>query len=519
MIPDGCAGQHIKEEFMEAANPSHAHATLSLQAAVRAARMALWQWSPQDDEALWSPEVYDLLRLPRGDGRESGARFMKMIHADDLARVDAAMAGVESKGGIDPFIFRITAGDGSTRWLMSCSQAAPSSADAPPRLVGVNIDVTDVVEAEARVKEASAARERQELIMQAVLDHAPVGIAVTLAGEDRLAYVSRFGEDMLKKPGGGGDAWDAWQVYHLDGKTAATKEQMALSRAAAGEVIRNEEWLIRAYDGSLLPVSCNAGPIATPQGTIIGATVVWYDVTPFKEAQRQRDSFMAAVSHELRTPLSAILGWAQALSRTDDAAVIAKGLDAIQRNAQTQARLIDDLLDLSRMAAGKLALKLTSENLVAIARASVDTVTPIAMSAQVTLALEVAAGLELPVLADDLRLGQAIWNLLTNAVKFSRPGGLVQIEVVEQEGVAVLRVTDHGVGIEADNLERVFEEFWQAGTRDTMRRQGMGLGLAIARHIVVGHGGTLTVRSPGLGLGSTFVLSVPLRKSAGLQVL
>lgn len=499
---------------MEAVPPLQAHATLSLQAAVRAARMGLWQWSPQDDQALWSPEVYDLLRLPRGDGREPGSRFMQMIHAEDLPRVDAAMATLESQGGVYPFIFRITAGDGSTRWLMSCSQVAPSSGDAPPRLVGVNIDVTDAVEAEARVKEASSARERQELIMQAVLDHAPVGIAVTLAGEERLAYVSRFGEEMLRKPGGGADAWDAWQVYHLDGKTAAKKGEMALSRAARGEVIRNEEWLIRAYDGSLLPVSCNAGPIATPDGGIIGATVVWYDVTPFKEAQRPREFFMAAVSHELRTPLSAILGWAQAMGRTDDSAVIAKGLEAIQRNAQTQARLIDDLLDLSRMATGKLQLKMGSEDLVAIARAAVDTVAPIAVAAEVTLALDVAPGLSLAVLADDLRLGQAIWNLMTNAVKFSRPGGLVQVQISAERDVAVLQVTDHGVGIEAHNLERVFEEFWQAGTRDTIRRQGLGLGLAIARHIVVGHGGTLCATSPGLGLGSTFVLRVPLRKAS-----
>lgn len=497
---------------MEAANrPLDAHTSLSLEVAVRAARMGLWQWDPKDDRALWSPEVYDLLRLPRGAGQEAGSRFMKMIHADDLVRVDAAMAAMESNGGVDPFVFRIIAGDGNTRWLMSCAQVAASAGDGAPRLVGVNIDVTDAVEAEAKFEEASSARERQELIMQAVLDHAPVGIAVTLAGEEQLAYVSRFGEDMLKKPGGGGKAWDAWQVYHLDGATAATKQEMALFRAAGGEVIRNEEWFIRAYDGSLLPVSCNAGPIATPDGKIIGGTVVWYDVTPFKEAQRQRESFMAAVSHELRTPLSAILGWAQVMSKTTNPAVMSKGIEAIERNAQTQARLIDDLLDLSRIAAGKLALKMSGEDLAAIARAAVDTVTPIAMAAQVTLTLDVLPGLTLPVQADDLRLGQAIWNLLTNAVKFSRPGGLVQVQLAAEHDIAELRVTDHGVGIEAANLERVFEEFWQAGTRDTTRRQGLGLGLAIAQHIAVGHGGKLTATSPGVGLGSTFVLRVPLR--------
>lgn len=502
-------GNHSEGEQL--ANFTDPHANLTLQAAVRAGKMGLWQWNAETGQALWSPEVYDLLRLPRGSGSEFGERFLEMIHHDDVAAVDAALAAVEAKGSIDPFVFRITAGDGSTRWLMSCAQVAHAPGETLSRLVGVNIDVTEAVEADARLREASAGRERHELIMQAVMEHAPVGIAVTLTGEEHLAYVNRFGSEMISRPVVGTEEWDAWQVYHLDGRTPATKEQMALHRAASGEVIRNEEWLIRAYDGSLLPVSCNAGPIVKQDGSIIGATVVWYDVSPFKEAQRQREAFMAAVSHELRTPLSAILGWAQVLSRTTDPEAVKKGVDAIRRNAETQARLIDDLLDISRMAAGKLSMRLANEDLLTIVKSSVDTVTPIALAGEITLAFEAEAVDRLPVLADDLRLGQAIWNLLTNAVKFSRPGGLVQVMLSHADGVAELKVTDHGVGMESKDLEHVFEEFWQAGTRDTAHRQGMGLGLAIARHIAVGHGGTLTASSPGTGLGSTFVLRVPLQ--------
>lgn len=499
---------------MKAVTPEGAHANLSLQAAMRAARMGLWHWDTRENQAWWSPEVYDLLRLPRGDGQEPGTRFIQMIHPEDLSLVDAALASVESKGGVDPFVFRITAGDGSTRWLMSCAQVAPTSGEASSPLVGVNIDVTDAVEAEARLLEATAGRERQELIMNAVMDHAPVGIAVTLAGEEHLAYVSKFGEGMLKKPGGGGDAWDAWHVYHLDGKTPAAKEEMALYRAAKGEVIRNEEWLVRAYDGSLLPVSSNAGPVVKADGEVIGATVAWYDVTPFKEAQRQREAFMAAVSHELRTPLSAILGCAQVMERTSDAGVTRQGVEAIKRNAETQARLIDDLLDLSRMAAGKLTMRFAIEDMQAIVKAAIDTVSPIALAGQVSFSIERSECDPLPLRADDLRLRQAVWNLLTNAVKFSRPGGLVEIHLRCDQGMAELRVTDHGVGIEEADLDRVFEEFWQAGTRDTTRRQGLGLGLAIARHIVVSHGGSLTASSPGAGLGSTFKLRVPLLEGA-----
>lgn len=488
-------------------------AALSLHAAVRAARMGLWEWNAETGQALWSPEVYDLLRLPRGNGVEPGDRFLKMIHPEDISKVDDAIGAVEHRGGVDPLVFRVIAGDGSTRWVMSCSQMAKAPGQALGKLVGVNIDVTDAVEAEQRLQEAGALRERQEQIVKAVMEHAPVGIAVAFTGEDELAYVSRFGADMLRKAEHGASEWDAWQVYHLDGKTPARKEQMALYRAGQGEVVRNEEWLIRAYDGTLLPVSCNAGPIASSDGQIVGATVVWYDVTPFKEVQRQRERFMAAVSHELRTPLSAILGWAEVMSRTRDPMTLDKGIAAIKRNAEAQARLVDDLLDLSRIAVGKLLLKQEEEDLSAVAKAAIDTVMPIASAAQVSLAFTAVDAEALPIHGDGLRLGQAVWNLLTNAVKFSRPGGLVDVRLQRVGGFGELRVADHGVGIEAENLERVFEEFWQAGARDTSSRQGLGLGLAIARHIVVGHGGTLTVTSPGAGLGSTFVLRVPLTQS------
>lgn len=486
----------------------------TLQAAVRAARLGLWDWNPQTGQAVWSPELYDLLRLPRGPGAEDGARFMQMILPEDVPLMDAAVSGYEERGGVDPFVFRIRAGDGSIRWFMCSAQDASPRGEPGSRLVGVNIDVTDAVEAEQRVHAASDARDRQERIMQAVMQHAPVGIAVTLTGEEQLAYVNDFGVEMLKKPQDDGRAWDAWQVYHLDGKTPATKEQMALHRAAAGEVVRNEEWFIRAFDGSLLPVSCNAGPIRAENGDLIGATVAWYDTTPFKEAQREREHMLAAVSHELRTPLSAVRGWAEALERSSEPAVLSRGLTAIKRNVETQARLIEDLLDVSRMSAGTLSLKLAEDDFTRIVKAAVETVTPSADLAQVSFAVDKADVDRLPVRADDLRLSQAIWNLLTNAVKFSRPGGLVALHMASRQGFAELRVVDHGVGIDPDHLGRVFDPFWQGAPRVSGHTQGLGLGLSIARHIVVAHGGTLTVSSPGAGLGSTFLLRMPLAPAA-----
>jgi len=480
---------------------------MSLHAAVRAGRMGLWEWSPQTDDSLWSPELYDVYRLPRGSGIEPGARFLQMLHPDDVAKVDAAVAAAGAKGGIDPFVFRLYCGDGELRWFMTCAQAAHDPGKPFSRLVGVNVDVTDTVQAEERLEAARLERARQQQIMQAVMEHAPVGIAVALRGEERLAYVSRFGSDMIGATPEQGRRWEAWQLCPPDGRAELRREDLPLARACEGEIVSNEEWLLRLPDGALVPVSCSAGPIHDERGRVVGGTVVWYEVTAFKEAQRQRELLLAAVSHELRTPLSAIHGWAEVLRRSDDPGLRERGLNAIARNVQTQARLVDDLLDAARIAAGKLSLTLAPECLVRIARSAVDSVMPAAEAAQVTLQVDVADA-DLPVMADELRLRQALCNLLTNAVKFSRPGGLVELKLGGDGDVAQIEVADHGIGMAPEQLERVFEQFWQSGGAGA-RQDGLGLGLSIARHIVAGHGGSLLAYSPGVGLGSTFTLRLP----------
>jgi PAS domain S-box-containing protein len=406
-------------------------------------------------------------------------------------------------------VFRLYAGDGSLRWLMTCAQAAREPGKPFTRLVGVNVDVTDTVQAEDELDAARVERSRQEQIMRAVMEHAPVGIAVALQGEAQLAYVSRFGTRMIQATPEQGRAWSAWRIHHPDSRAPAKTEDLPLFRACQGAVVRNEEWLLQALDGTLVPISCNAGPIHDAEGQVIGGTVAWDDVTPFKEAQRQRDLFLAAVSHELRTPLSAIHGWAEALRRNRDASLLDRALDSIRRNVETQARLVDDLLDAARIAAGKLSLALAPDDLAQIVRAAVDTATPIAAAAQVVLDLT-PIDEALPVMADGLRMRQVVCNLLTNAVKFSRPGGRVQVTARRRDGFGDIEVTDDGAGIDAAELGRVFDQFWQSGA-GAGRKEGLGLGLSIARYIVQGHGGRVSAHSDGIGRGSTFLVRLPLR--------
>lgn len=485
---------------------------LSLHAAIRAGGIGLWDWDPLTDLSTWSPELYDLYRVPRGTGVEPGRRFLDMVHDADRPRIEAAVRLAAETGGIDPFAFRMRLGDGRLRWIMTSAQVARTADGRFSRLIGVNLDVTDTVEAQAQLEETRRARQRQEQIVQAVMAHAPIGIAVALSGEERLAYVSGFGADMAGLSVEDAVRWEAWETWHRETRAPARHEDLPMFRAMRGSVVRQEEWLLRTADGRLLPISCNAGPIYDARGEVIGAASAWYDVTEFKAAQQDREHFMAAVAHELRTPLSAIQGWAQVMRRQPQPDTLARGLCAITRNVEAQARLVDDLLDVTRMAAGKLAMNLSVEPLAAIAQDALDAVTPAAAAAQVALEARLPAEAA-DVLADDLRLRQALCNLLNNAVKFSRPGGLVELALEVGARELCLRVIDHGIGLEPEALERIFDQFWQGHQRAGSRMDGLGLGLHIARHIVRGHGGELTAHSEGPGLGTSFSVCLPVARA------
>jgi signal transduction histidine kinase/CheY-like chemotaxis protein len=229
-------------------------------------------------------------------------------------------------------------------------------------------------------------------------------------------------------------------------------------------------------------------------------------------AGRLKDEFLATVSHELRTPLNAILGWATLLKTRSDAASIDKGIDVIFRNARAQSKLIEDILDVSRIITGKLRLELSAVDLQLIVADALEVVRPSAVAQGITI--EVQAPSEPVLLAGDAqRLQQVLWNLLSNAVKFNVPNGRIVVRL-EQHGTQVkLAVSDNGKGIDLEFLPYVFERFKQADGSTTRRYGGLGLGLAIVRHIVELHGGSVSVHSEGPGHGTTFSLSLPVRAS------
>ena len=223
-----------------------------------------------------------------------------------------------------------------------------------------------------------------------------------------------------------------------------------------------------------------------------------------------KDEFLALLSHELRTPLTSILGWADLLieGKLDDVAA-EHALETIGRNARSQRQLIDDLLDTSRIITGKMRLEVRPVELAALIECVVETVRPAALARNIRLQTDLSA-LTSPISGDPQRLQQIIWNLLTNAIKFTPKGGSVEVRLQRIDSHLELIITDTGQGIEPEFLPHVFERFLQSDSSSTRRHGGLGLGLSIVRQLVELHGGTVRALSQGAGKGATFKVTLPL---------
>ena len=289
--------------------------------------------------------------------------------------------------------------------------------------------------------------------------------------------------------------------------------------------------ILIAKDGTEWPIDDSAAPIRNEQGEVGGAVLVFRDISERKrmeserelllataqaaqkeaeQANRLKDEFLATASHELRTPLTAVVGWSRML-RTGklDAENSARALEAIERNATLQTKLIDDLLDVSRIITGKLILDRRAIEMAHVISDAVNTVRPAADAKHITIdtSFDAQAG---PVLGDANRLQQVVWNLLSNAVKFTPKNGGIEVSLQPVDSQIELCVRDSGEGISNEFLPYVFERFRQGDGKTTRMHSGLGLGLAIVRQLVELHGGTVKAHSDGPGLGATFTVQLPV---------
>jgi PAS domain S-box-containing protein len=288
---------------------------------------------------------------------------------------------------------------------------------------------------------------------------------------------------------------------------------------------------LRTRDGRAIPIDDSAAAIGTADGGLLGAVLVFRDASERRRAERQRqqllaqeqearrraeemgrgkDEFIATVSHELRNPLNAILGWVRLLRDASlDEAGRAHGLEVIERNTRLQAQLVDDLLDMSRVVSGKLRLEMRPVDLDKLAAEALDAIRPTAEAKELTLERSGEPG-SLPIMGDSDRLHQILWNLLTNAVKFTPRGGRVEVALARSASEATLVVSDSGAGIERGFLPHVFERFRQGASTAAREHAGLGIGLALVRHLVELHGGQVSAESAGPGAGARFTVRLPL---------
>ena len=380
-------------------------------------------------------------------------------------------------------------------------------------------DITEQLQAEKALRHLAAIVETTD---DAVISKDVNGIITSWnpAAERLYGYRS---EEVIGKP-----------VSILIPNDRPDEEPRILARLRRGEAIDHYETVRVAKDGRRLHVSLTVSPIHDATGQLVGASKIARDITEQKRTQeeiarllaaeraarqdaevasRAKDEFLATLSHELRTPLTAMLGWLTILrGHKLDKATAAHAIQTIERNAKAQAQLIEDLVDISRIVGGKLNLEVVPTELMPIVDAAIEVVRPAADAKEITIDVnyDVTVG---PVAGDASRLQQIIWNLLSNAVKFTPKGGRVSLDFRRQNGFAELVISDTGIGISADFLPHVFERFRQAESTATRSHRGMGLGLAIVRHLIELHGGTVTAASDGEDRGSTFTIHLPLAPS------
>jgi PAS domain S-box-containing protein len=484
-----------------------------LRLGLTAGRTGLWDWDIRRDKVVWSEQLFDLHGMAPGEFGGTVEAFAKLIHPGDEARVNAALQATLRDGAPYQIDFRIVRPDGAVRWLSTTGQVIFDNGQ-PARMLGATADITDRKLAEAAVRE-SEARFR----------------AFVTASNDAIYRMSADWSEMRMLQGNAFFAdtdapTTSWMERYIPADDRATV-RAAIDAAIGGRRMFELEHRVLRADGSTGWTLSRAVPVLGPDGAIAEWFGAARDVTDRKRAEeamlrakqdaeqasRAKDHFLAVLSHELRTPLTPVLASAQMLEHDERLAGAHRELArVIRRNAELEARLIDDLLDLTRIARNKLELHPTTVNLHEKLRHVLAMCAGEIAAKSLNVETDFAATARW-VRADPARLQQILWNLAKNAVKFTPEAGTVTVRTRDDargQGDRVeIEITDSGIGIAADVLPRIFDAFEQGGRDVTRQFGGLGLGLAISRALVEMHGGEIAARSEGPGRGAAFVVTLP----------
>ncbi|OLD28281.1 MAG: hypothetical protein AUJ04_01930 [Acidobacteria bacterium 13_1_40CM_3_55_6] len=470
------------------------------------------RWVGPDGTILWANQAeLDLLGYSK---EEYIGRHIGEFHVDREV-VDDFLRRLAEKETLRDYEAQLRCKDGSIRHVLISSNAYRENGE----FIHTRCFTRDITER----KQAEAASARLAAIVasssDAIISKTLQGIITSwnASAERMFGYTAQeiIGESILR----------------LIPDDRRQEEDQILMRLRAGELIDHYETVRVTKDGRHRDVSLTISPIKDNAGKIIGVSKIIRDITERKRveedqqrlivrertaraeaetANRLKDEFLATVSHELRTPLNAIIGWCHMLGQgKSDEATFARALKTIERNAKLQAQLIEDILDVSRIITGKVRLNTRPVDMAAVINAAIDSVQLASEAKNIKLEVRVDPSAR-HTNGDVTRLQQVVWNLLSNAIKFTPEGGSVAIRLERQGHNARITVSDTGQGISNQFLPFIFDRFRQADGSSTRRQSGLGLGLAIVRHLVELHGGTIEAESPGDGLGSMFTITLPL---------
>lgn len=447
-------------------------------------------------------------------GRDSGwlteRGFQEITHQEDLD-ADLDLVARTLTGEIDSYRLRkrYLHADGHEVWGDLSVALLREPNGEPLHFISQILDVTEQRAQEQRLQVATAEIEHEHQSLEAIFETVSVGLLL-IGVDGRYERMNRRQSETMALPfpgGHHGQSGQLGQVFSLDGKTFLTQEQMPSYRAANGEEFDDYTYWVGNDPLTRAAFSVSARQVRGPSGERLGAALAYQEITPVMRALQVRDDFVSSVSHELRTPLTSVLGHLEMLEERDDLpGDVPDSVRIIQRNALRLQALVNDLLHVAQAAEGAIHLHRSPVDLAMLVRDAVEAGRPVA--ARVGVSVEVDVPVRMAAKVDEQRIRQVLDNLLSNAIKYTPSGGTATVVLTQRPDAIEIAVSDTGVGIAADDVERVFTRFFRCEQAVTNYVPGTGLGLHIVSSIVVAHGGTVTLDSEP-DRGSTFTVTLP----------
>jgi PAS domain S-box-containing protein len=488
-----------------------------MEAALAAGAIGTWSWDIQADRFSGDASLARIFSLDPDQVASSPlASVVHAIHPDDRPRVADAITEAIDSGGRYETEYRVVRPDGTCRWVNARGQVELDPQGRPARFPGVVIDITDRKTAQQDLALLTDESDRRRRLYETILSNTP-DLAYVFDLEHRFIYAN---ETLLKM---WGKAWDeaigktclelGYAPWHASMHDREIEQVKATRQPIRGEVPFHGTFGRRDYDYIFVPVINDAGEVEAVAGTTRDVTDRKASEEALRDADRKKDDFIALLAHELRNPLAPIRNGLQVLRlASNDPETAARARAMMERQLNHMVRLIDDLLDISRITRNKMELRLARVPLADLVTHAVETAGPAIREPGHTLTVDLPAA-PIHIDADLTRMGQVLSNLLTNSAKYTPPGGHIRLTARRDAGQVVIDVADNGLGIPAESLPHIFDMFNQVDRINERSTGGLGIGLALVKGLVEMHGGSVSVEST-LGAGSTFTVRLPAAEPA-----